>query len=200
MGWWCFELTKDSSPGHWLLGDVIVRNSLYDPTVNIPYGSEKAYLLFLTVISSEGSGMYDESILMSDDSKAFVSLAFRDADNSVGWHESIDGSCELSRPLYAQGTYYVDPLESRFFSFYQDADWQYGSPVFVRPESNAGYTGDFSIFESLMSEFTPGGGTYQTAFFHVESPITTVPEPCTLAVWSLLGGIGAVVGWSRRRR
>jgi len=30
-------------------------------------------------------------------------------------------------------------------------------------------------------------------------PVTTVPEPCTLAIWSLLGGVG-VVGARRRRK
>jgi hypothetical protein len=39
----------------------------------------------------------------------------------------------------------------------------------------------------------------------VEGPVPqpgdgTVPEPATLAIWSLLAGVGAMVGWRRRKR
>jgi len=40
-----------------------------------------------------------------------------------------------------------------------------------------------------------------TADFAVgEFGIAAVPEPASIAVWSLLGGLGLIVGWRRRRR
>ena len=33
-----------------------------------------------------------------------------------------------------------------------------------------------------------------------ETPDDVIPEPASIAIWSLLGGLGLIVGWRRRRR
>jgi hypothetical protein len=42
-------------------------------------------------------------------------------------------------------------------------------------------------------------GTYWIGEATGSATVTTTPEPCTLAIWSLLGGIGAIVGYRRRK-
>ena len=36
--------------------------------------------------------------------------------------------------------------------------------------------------------------------FRLHGPGGVIPEPSTLIIWSLLGGLGITVGWCRRRR
>jgi len=42
--------------------------------------------------------------------------------------------------------------------------------------------------------------TLTQSLYALSQPLSVVPEPSTLAIWSLLGGLGIAVAWRRRRK
>jgi hypothetical protein len=86
---------------------------------------------------------------------------------------------------------------STTYYFYADAQFQPGD-----------FTGDGDVYGGgifYANGFTGGGvndpfeaRVYEDADFLLEGNV--VPEPSTLAIWSLLGALGITVGWWRRRR
>jgi hypothetical protein len=68
----------------------------------------------------------------------------------------------------------------------------------------ATYGWDFATDSAWVYNGGLGAGIARS-YYAISDPITapgdaTVPEPTTLAIWSLLGGHGLTIGWWRRRR
>jgi hypothetical protein len=43
-------------------------------------------------------------------------------------------------------------------------------------------------------------GSFTDRYFELDHIQAAIPEPSTLAIWSLLGGLGMAVAWYRRRK
>jgi len=52
----------------------------------------------------------------------------------------------------------------------------------------------------IWDDINFGGGEDFHAELWLRAEFSAVPEPASIAVWSLLGGLGLIVGWRRRRR
>lgn len=71
----------------------------------------------------------------------------------------------------------------------------FGPGAFSGSTSSSGSSGNpFSM--TLVAVITHNGPGTSSFDFNVN----TVPEPATMAIWSVIGGIGAVAGWRRRRK
>jgi len=90
------------------------------------------------------------------------------------------------------------------------------------PNAHLGYNGNGLVicatYVDLSDLGVPVGGTISSLAFGgqalelaavgainlpfptLPSPDGTVPEPSTLIIWSLLGGLGITIGWRRRRK
>jgi hypothetical protein len=82
---------------------------------------------------------------------------------------------------------------------------QFGSPAFTGSLTGELYSGKFyrfdyvaSIVGSVPSYKDSEGSATGDLRLYFGSP--TIPEPSTIIVWSLLGGLGITLGWWRRKK
>jgi hypothetical protein len=63
----------------------------------------------------------------------------------------------------------------------------------------------FAVFTEVSLDGGPGismtnGGSNGDGGFAVSGSASSTPEPSTIIIWSLLGGLGIAIGWWRRKR
>jgi hypothetical protein len=106
------------------------------------------------------------------------------------------------------------PGQSYVFDFwlyhpYSDASndfsaWWDGAPVYsVNPAGSFGWTEiTRSVVASSASTSIRFSGRENPAWYYLDdvSVEATIPEPATLIIWSLLGGLAVSIGWWRRRK
>lgn len=86
------------------------------------------------------------------------------------------------------------------------ADWGSTRLVTLSNVGPFGWTSyDFPVTATSSTTTVTFGFRQDQTFFHFDDASVTessgaVPEPSTLIIWSLLGGVGAVFPWRRRRR
>jgi len=60
--------------------------------------------------------------------------------------------------------------------------------------------GDYYLVQTLSTTLYAGPGSTLSFALPDDSSVDPVPEPATLIIWSLLGGLAVTIGWRCRRR
>jgi hypothetical protein len=164
------------------------------PMNNVPYlnvqvmnGSSYgviALAVSTSFITDNHDGSFTASYSFARDVVGYYEFVLNGATKPTSWQDAIDDGWTLlsgNRTLSPgeQATTLGDPHAKGPI---------YDSLAIIWGDSAANYTGARHIYDVTVTG--SDGTVYQAA----------VPEPCTLAIWSLFGGIGVAGGWLRRRK
>jgi hypothetical protein len=147
------------------------------------------------LIVEDGRGFFSEEFEPFTGIGNFSSTPWNDYHFNIELLESVAGTLNAADPIFAEGTTEVSNFFSNISGKGTSEVWLDGGTV---PTLSPPLDGGDSTTNHLLVTVEvslPVAGTYRLT----QRP-SVIPEPSTIAIWSLLGLAGLGVGWRNRRK